>query len=68
MKQSNCTLLKFYTMKTKTCEICTFESSTMFRIQVTAGKIWIFVCESCCEKSKKVQHYKYGGTWKGKRH
>lgn len=55
-------------MKTKTCEICTLESSTMFRIQVTAGKIWIFVCESCCEKSKTVQHYKYGGTWKGKRH
>ena len=56
------------TMKTKICEICSIAASTMFRVQITAGKNWIFVCQSCCVKSKSLPQYKYGGTWKGKRH
>ena len=55
-------------MKTKICEICSAIADTMFRIQITSGKNWMFVCQSCCENSKPLPHYKYGGTWKGKRH
>ena len=55
-------------MKTKICAICNVEASLMFRIQINIGKTWIFVCKSCCEKSQTLQHYKYGGTWKGGRH
>ncbi|WP_230157673.1 hypothetical protein [Flavobacterium sp. CECT 9288] len=55
-------------MKTKICEICSIAADTMFRVQIATGKNWIFVCQSCCEKSKSLTQYKYGGTWKGKRH
>jgi protein-arginine kinase activator protein McsA len=53
-------------MKIKICHLCEAEESTLFRIQIQKGKIWIFVCKSCCEKSQKLADYKYGGTWKGK--
>ena len=52
-------------MKTKKCGICTVEESLLFRIQIEKGKIWIFVCKDCCTKSKSLENYKYGGTWKG---
>ena len=55
-------------MKIKTCGICNIEEIVLFRIQITKGKTWIFVCKTCCEKSKKLENYKYGGTWKGNRH
>ncbi|MBC7642481.1 MAG: hypothetical protein H7174_09130 [Flavobacterium sp.] len=55
-------------MKTKTCEICKTEQSILFRIKVKKGKIWMFVCKYCCEKSQELENYKYGGTWKGSRH
>ncbi|WP_298391615.1 hypothetical protein [Flavobacterium sp.] len=55
-------------MKTKTCELCKAEESVLFRIQIQKGKTWLFVCRICCEKSQKLEHYKYGGTWKGNRH
>ena len=52
-------------MKTKVCEICNQDEIVLFRIQITKGKTWIFVCKTCCEKSKKLENSKYGGTWKG---
>ncbi len=52
-------------MKTKICALCSIESSVMYRIQITKGKIWIFVCGDCCIKSQSLEQYKYGGTWKG---
>ena len=55
-------------MKTKSCHICKTDYSILFRIQIDKGKIWIFVCKSCCENSQKLENYKYGGTWKGARH
>lgn len=55
-------------MKIKNCDICKIQESILFRIQIQKGKIWIFVCKSCCEKSQKLENYKYGGTWKGNRH
>jgi hypothetical protein len=55
-------------MKTKNCQLCTIEETTLYRIQIEKGKIWIFVCKACCEKSKLLVNYKYGGTWKGYRH
>ena len=55
-------------MKTKICAICKNEDTTLFRILIANDKNWIFVCKSCCEKSKPLVHYKYGGTWKGNRH
>lgn len=55
-------------MKTKICEICKNEDSTLFRVQVEKGKTWIFVCGICCLKVKDLAHYRYGGTWKGYRH
>ncbi len=55
-------------MKTKKCGICNVESSLLFRVQIEKGKIWIFVCKSCCENAQKSENYKYGGTWKGTRH
>jgi predicted metal-binding protein len=55
-------------MKTKICKICKIEEIILFRIQIEKGKTWIFVCKSCCEKSQKLENYKYGGTWKGSRH
>ncbi len=55
-------------MKSKICNICKTEEIVMFRIQIQVGKNWIFVCKPCCEKSQKLENYKYGGTWKGNRH
>lgn len=55
-------------MKTKTCALCKMENEVMFRIQIETGKSWIFVCESCCKTAKSLSNYRYGGTWKGKRH
>ena len=55
-------------MKTKSCHICKTDDNILFRIQLEKGKIWIFVCKSCCENAQKLENYKYGGTWKGARH
>jgi hypothetical protein len=55
-------------MKTKLCELCKIGETTLYRVQIKKGKIWIFVCESCCNKSKNLPDYRYGGTWKGYRH
>jgi hypothetical protein len=55
-------------MKTKICAICKKEDDVMYRIKITKGKLWIFVCEACCKTSQKLVDYAYGGTWKGYRH
>lgn len=55
-------------MKSKICDTCKIEETVMYRIQIEKSKAWIFVCKSCCEKHKNLEHYKYGGTWKGSRH
>ena len=55
-------------MKTKICALCKAEETTLFRVQITKGKTWIFVCETCCNDVKKQSDYRYGGTWKGYRH
>lgn len=55
-------------MKSKLCENCKKENTILFRVQIKKGKIWLFVCKICCEKYQKLEHYKYGGTWKGFRH
>lgn len=55
-------------MKTKNCELCKLEQATLYRIKITNSKVWIFVCTACCQKSQTLENYKYGGTWKGKRH
>ena len=52
-------------MRTKICALCQKEYTTLFRIQIQKGKIWIFVCEACCIQSKILPEYRYGGTWKG---
>ena len=54
-------------MKTKNCDLCKIDETVLFRVQILKGKTWLFVCKSCCEKSQKLEDYKYGGTWKGKR-
>lgn len=55
----------YYTMRVKVCHTCNEEKSTMFRVQLQKGKLWVFVCESCCKNAQKLPDYKYGGTWKG---
>ena len=55
-------------MKSKICELCKVEHTTLYRIQIEKGKIWIFVCTDCCNVQKSNPHYRYGGTWKGTRH
>jgi hypothetical protein len=55
-------------MKTKICALCKKEDDVMYRIKITKGKLWIFVCEACCKTSQKLVDYVYGGTWKGYRH
>jgi transposase-like protein len=55
-------------MKTKVCTLCKKEDTVMYRIKITKGKLWIFVCEGCCKNSQKGTDYTYGGTWKGYRH
>ena len=55
-------------MKTKPCAHCKLEASTLYRIQTSTGKTWIFVCKTCLEPAQKLVHYKYGGTWQGSRH
>lgn len=55
-------------MKTKICELCQKNETTLYRIQTTNSKLWIFVCKKCCTNSQNLEHYKYGGTWKGKHH
>ena len=52
-------------MKTKVCALCKIVASLMYRILIKKGKMWIFVCTDCCVKSQQLEHYKYGGTWKG---
>lgn len=52
-------------MKTKICSLCKKEYSTLFRVQITNGKNWIFICTACCSKVKDNSDYRYGGTWKG---
>ena len=59
---------KFKRMKTKCCELCKTEHTTMYRVQVDNCKIWLFVGTNCCNKVKLNTGYKYGGTWKGYRH
>lgn len=51
-------------MKTKICDHCKIQDSTMFRISLQA-KIWLFVCKKCCIIAKGKSGYVYGGTWKG---
>jgi len=55
-------------MKTKICATCKEEHTTLFRVQIQKGKVWIFVCKSCCEEHREGVYYRYGGTWKGYRH
>ena len=55
-------------MKYKICAKCKKEAITLYRIQITKGKVWIFVCADCCNKAKAEPDYRYGGTWKGDRH
>lgn len=55
-------------MKTKTCATCGKDHTTLFRVQIQKGKVWVFVCEDCCNKHRKGDFYRYGGTWKGYRH
>jgi hypothetical protein len=56
-------------LKTKTCAICQEEFEVLYRIQIKKGKLWIFSCKSCLEEQKATNlNYRYGGTWKGKRH
>lgn len=55
-------------MKTKICASCKTEGCVLYRVQITKGKLWIFVCASCCNKLKTGSNYRYGGTWKGDRH
>lgn len=55
-------------MKTKICALCQIEATKLYRVQVTKGKDWIFVCTACCNKVKVEPNYRYGGTWKGDRH
>jgi hypothetical protein len=51
--------------KTKICELCKKPETTMYRVQIAKGKLWIFVCTKCCIEVKSLEHYRYGGTWKG---
>ncbi|WP_238299974.1 hypothetical protein [Polaribacter irgensii] len=54
-------------MKTrdKQCEACKTAFPTMYRIQYTTPKMWVFVCEQCLLRLKKDNPaYTYGGTWK----
>ncbi len=55
-------------MKTKSCAECKQEFDTMYRVQKTKGKQWIFVCTECCQRLQQGPFYRYGGTWKGYRH
>lgn len=55
-------------MKAKNCALCKNEATTLYRVQLTKGKIWVFVCANCCNKVKTEPGYRYGGTWKGERH
>ncbi len=55
-------------MKTKNCHTCQQEKIVLYRIQVEKGKTWIFVCDDCIKGHKTKPNYRYGGTWKGKRH
>lgn len=55
-------------MKTKICTLCKNEDEVMNRVKITKDKVWIFVCETCCNLSQKLVDYAYGGTWKGYRH
>ncbi len=51
--------------RTKICEECQAEIKVAFRVRISKHKDWIFVCEACCIKTKKLPEYQYGGTWKG---
>ena len=52
-------------LRSKNCEVCDKEFSTMYRVQYKHPKKWVFVCESCLLKVKPNNpNYRYGGTWK----
>ncbi len=54
----------------KPCDRCKAPSIALFRVQVSAEGLWIFVCGACLELVKPGNpDYRYGGTWKSrKRH
>ena len=48
--------------------MCSQDAAVLYRVQLTKGKVWVFVCTSCCLLAKTNPEYRYGGTWKGDRH
>jgi hypothetical protein len=44
--------INFSSMKTKFCTLCQMEATILYRVQVTKGKDWIFICANCCNKVK----------------
>jgi len=55
-------------MKQKRCHSCEKLATVMYRIQISPGKRWVFVCPDCRAQHAKNEFYRYGGTWKGSRH
>lgn len=55
-------------MKTKICTDCDENHLILYRIQIEKSGKWFFVCKNCIEKHQPKPHYRYGGTWNGKRH
>ncbi|MBC7755246.1 MAG: hypothetical protein H7Z20_01120 [Bdellovibrio sp.] len=55
-------------MKIKTCATCQLTNTTLYRVQISVGKEWIFICAACIKIAKLLPSYRYGGTWQGKRH
>lgn len=62
------TFKNILSVKTKACAMCTQEAEVLYRVQLTKGKEWVFVCTPCCLLAKTYPQYRYGGTWKGDRH
>ncbi|MBT5233274.1 MAG: hypothetical protein P8P25_00230 [Flavobacteriaceae bacterium] len=61
----NYSILNKNSFRTKYCEICKIDYSTMYRIQFQPTKEWVFSCKNCLSIVKKDnKFYRYGGTWK----
>jgi len=52
----------------KPCHRCARLAEVLYRVQLTEGGDWIFVCRPCWDVvAPDTPAYRYGGTWKARK-
>ena len=55
--------------RTKDCFKCNEQLDVFYRCRYEDQKDWVFLCDPCLQKIKRVlsDTYQYGGTWKSQK-